>query len=140
MHSLVADRAAGTIHYGSVLLLNGIPPEAWEYVLGHKSALDHVLDGIRARLKPYRDATLREHFPPPPVTDQEMADWALHLAQVATVSVRTREIVHRLAASSPLNPANHPPGWRGPKSPPAAPKPPPLPPTHLQLSLFSPFT
>ena len=57
---LRADRDAGTILIDSETQLTGIPPEAWTYQLGNRSALDWVLDQHKERTP--KDPTIRARF------------------------------------------------------------------------------
>ena len=41
---LKADKAAGTIAIDEATTLSGIPPEAWDYKLGNRSAIEWILD------------------------------------------------------------------------------------------------
>jgi predicted helicase len=87
---LKADKEGGTIILDTATTLMGIPPEAWEYKLGHRSALEWVLNQygerkprdkmIRERLDTYRFADHKEH-----VIDL--------LCRVCTVSIETVRVV-----------------------------------------------
>ena len=57
---LRADRERGVIILDERTTLAGVPPEAWEYRLGSRSALEWVLDQYKEK-KP-RDPTIRERF------------------------------------------------------------------------------
>ena len=57
---LRADREKGAIVLDDRTTLRGVPPEAWEYQLGSRSALEWVLDQYKER-KP-RDPTIAERF------------------------------------------------------------------------------
>ena len=57
---LRADKERGVITLDEQTTLAGVPPEAWEYQLGSRSALEWVLDQYKER-KP-RDPTIRERF------------------------------------------------------------------------------
>ena len=57
---LRADQEKGIIHLDDRTALAGVPPEAWEYRLGSRSALEWVLDQYKER-KP-RDPTIAERF------------------------------------------------------------------------------
>ena len=82
-------------------MLTGIPPEAWHYRLGNRSALEWVLDQYKERTP--KDPTIREQF-----NTYRFAAHAAHvtdlLARVCTVSVATMKLVDALAAQSPLRP------------------------------------
>ena len=87
---LRADKAAGAILLDDKTTLRGIPPEAWEYQLGSRSALEWVLDQYKER-KP-RDPTIREKFNTYLFSDHKEQVIDL-LRKVCTVSVATMEIV-----------------------------------------------
>ena len=91
---LRADKDKGTITLDDKTTLTGIPPEAWEYQLGSRSALEWVLDQYKER-KP-RDPTIAERF-----NTYRFADYKERvvdlLMRVCTVSVKTVEIVGRMA-------------------------------------------
>ena len=91
---LRADKAKGTIILDDKTTLTGVPPEAWEYQLGSRSALDWVLDQYKER-KP-RDSTIAEKFNSYKFDDykEQVIDLLL---RVCTVSVKTVEIVGRMA-------------------------------------------
>lgn len=57
---LRADPAVGTITLDSETTLADVPPEAWAYRLGNRSAIDWVLDQYKEK-KP-KDPTIREKF------------------------------------------------------------------------------
>ena len=57
---LRADKERGTIILDEKTTLTGVPPDAWRYVLGNRSALEWVLDQYKER-KP-RDPTIAEKF------------------------------------------------------------------------------
>ena len=71
-----------------------MPPDAWRYRLGSRSALEWVLDQYKER-KP-RDPTIAEKF-----NTYRFADYKERvidlLKRVCTVSVRTMEIVDDMA-------------------------------------------
>jgi predicted helicase len=83
----------GRIVVDSETTLSGIPPEAWSYRLGNRSALDWVLDQHKER-RP-KDPTIREKFDTYRFADHKERVIAL-LARVATVSVETVRIVDAL--------------------------------------------
>ena len=91
---LRADKAAGAILLDDKTTLRGIPPEAWEYQLGSRSALEWVLDQYKER-KP-RDPTIREKFNTYRFSDHKEGVIDL-LQRVCTVSVATMEIVDSMA-------------------------------------------
>ena len=92
---LRADKDRGTIALDDKTTLRGVPPEAWEYQLGSRSALEWVLDQYKER-KP-RDPTIAERF-----NTYQFADYKERvidlLRRVCTVSVKTVEIVNRMAS------------------------------------------
>jgi predicted helicase len=57
---LKADRDEGAIILDSQTTLSGIPPEAWDYKLGNRSALEWILD--QHKEKKTKDPTIREKF------------------------------------------------------------------------------
>ncbi|MGD9614078.1 MAG: type ISP restriction/modification enzyme [Alphaproteobacteria bacterium] len=87
---LRADRSAGAIALDSETQLTGIPPSAWEYRLGNRSALDWVLDQHKEK-KP-KDPTIRERFNTYRFADHKERVIDL-LMRVTRVSVETVEIV-----------------------------------------------
>ena len=88
------DKARGRIILDDKTTLTGVPPEAWHYQLGNRSALEWVLDQYKEK-KP-RDATIAEKF-----NTYRFADYKERvidlLQRVCTVSVRTMEIVDDMA-------------------------------------------
>ena len=91
---LRADKGKGTIILDDKTTLTGVPPEAWEYRLGSRSALEWVLDQYKEK-KP-RDPTIAERF-----NTYRFADYKEQvidlLRRVCTVSVKTTEIVDGMA-------------------------------------------
>ena len=91
---LRADKERGSISLDDKTTLTGVPPEAWRYRLGSRSALEWVLDQYKER-KP-RDPTIAERF-----NTYRFADYKERvidlLKRVCTVSVRTMEIVDDMA-------------------------------------------
>ncbi|WP_444455025.1 type ISP restriction/modification enzyme [Rhodobacter capsulatus] len=94
---LKSDPAAGTITLDSETRLSGIPPEAWEYRLGNRSALDWVLD--QHKEKTPKDKTIREKFNTYRFADhkEKVADL---LARVTRVSVETMQIVEAMKSAT----------------------------------------
>ena len=92
---LRADKEKGTVILDDKTTLTGVPPEAWEYQLGSRSALEWVLDQYKER-KP-RDPTIAEKF-----NTYRFADYKEQvidlLRRVCAVSVMTVEIVDRMAS------------------------------------------
>ena len=87
---LRADKERGVITLDERTTLAGVPPEAWEYRLGSRSALEWVLDQYKEK-KP-RDPTIRERFNTYRFADHKEKVIDL-LQRVCTVSVRTTEVV-----------------------------------------------
>ena len=73
--------------------LTGVPPEAWQYRLGSRSALEWVLDQYKEK-KP-RDHTILEKFNTYRFADHKKQVIDL-LQRVCTVSVETVRIVSKL--------------------------------------------
>jgi predicted helicase len=80
----------GRIFVDSETTLAGIPPEAWEYKLGNRSALEWVLDQYKEK-KP-KDPTVREKFNTYRFAEYKEKVIGL-LMRVTTVSVQTVAIV-----------------------------------------------
>ena len=91
---LNTDKAKGSITLDDKTTLTGVPPDAWRYRLGNRSALEWVLDQYKEK-KP-RDPTIAEKF-----NTYRFADYKERvidlLRRVCTVSVRTMEIVDDMA-------------------------------------------
>jgi predicted helicase len=87
---LKADKNAGTIEVDGETTLGGIPPPAWDYMLGNRSALEWVLDQHKEK-KP-KDPTIRERFDTYRLADHKEKVIDL-LARVTTVSVETMKII-----------------------------------------------
>lgn len=87
---LKANKEAGRIMLDSETTLAGIPPEAWEYKLGNRSAVEWILDQYKES-KP-KDPTIREKFDTYRFADHKEKVIDL-LMRVTTVSVRTVAIV-----------------------------------------------
>ena len=96
---LRADKDRGVITLDEQTSLASVPPEAWEYRLGNRSALEWVLDQYKER-KP-RDPTIRERF-----NTYRFADHKEHvidlLGRVCTVSAFTTNIVEELDTRSSI--------------------------------------
>ena len=91
---LKPDKERGSIVLDDKTTLTGVPPDAWRYQLGSRSALEWVLDQYKEK-KP-RDPTIAEKF-----NTYRFADYKERvidlLKRVCTVSVRTMEIVDGMA-------------------------------------------
>ena len=87
---LRADKERGVITLDDKTTLMGVPPDAWRYRLGNRSALEWVLDQYKER-KP-RDPTIAEKF-----NTYRFADYKKRvidlLQRVCTVSAETMRIV-----------------------------------------------
>jgi predicted helicase len=94
---LKADRDNGHIVLDSETTLAGIPPEAWTYKLGNRSALEWILDQYKEK-KP-KDPTIREQFNTYRFADHKEKVIDL-LARVTRVSVETQAIVAAMRAQS----------------------------------------
>ena len=90
---LRADKVGGTIEIDSETVLQGVPPSAWEYKLGNRSALEWVLDQYKEK-KP-SDPTIAEKFNTYRLADYKEAVIDL-LKRVCTVSVKTMEIINQM--------------------------------------------
>ena len=87
---LRAKKEEGIIILDSKTELHEVPPQAWTYKLGNRSALEWILDQYKE--KKIRDATIREKF-----NTYRFADYKEQvidlLKRVCTVSVETMKIV-----------------------------------------------
>jgi predicted helicase len=91
--TLKADKEANLIKLDTETTLLGVPPVAWEYKLGNRSALEWVLDRYKER-KP-TDPTIREKFNNYRFMDYKESVIEL-LGRVCTVSVETMGIVEEM--------------------------------------------
>ncbi len=91
---LRADKERGAIVLDDKTTLTGVPPQAWEYRLGSRSALEWVLDQYKEK-KP-KDPTIAERFNTYRFADYKEKVIDL-LRRVCTVSVKTVEIVNRMS-------------------------------------------
>lgn len=87
---LKADKDNGRIVLDSETTLAGIPPEAWAYKLGNRSALEWILDQYKEK-KP-KDPTIRAKFDTYRFADHKEKVIDL-LTRVTRVSVETQTIV-----------------------------------------------
>ena len=94
---LLDNREAGRIVLDSQTTLTGVPPEAWDYKLGNRSALEWILDQYKEK-KP-KDPTIREKFNTYRFADYKEKVIDL-LVRVTAVSVRTQEIVAAMRAAA----------------------------------------
>ncbi len=95
---LKADPAAGRILIDEATTLADIPPAAWRYRLGNRSALEWVLDQYRESTP--RDPTIREKFNTYRFADYKEKVINL-LLRVCTVSVETQGIIEKMNAYPP---------------------------------------
>lgn len=94
---LKSDHSAGLIVVDSETQFGDVPSEAWDYVLGNRSAIDWVLDQHKER-KP-KDPTIREKFDTYRFADhkEQMIDL---LVRVVRVSVETVKITDEMRAAA----------------------------------------
>lgn len=90
---LKANKELGTIEVDEETTLSGIPPEAWDYKLGNRSALEWVLDQYKEK-KP-SDPTILEKFNTYRFADYNEEVIAL-LGRVCRVSLETVGVVRRM--------------------------------------------
>ena len=93
---LRADRESGRIVLDTQTSLAGVPPEAWDYRLGNRCALEWVLDQYKEK-KP-KDPTIREKFDTYRFADHKEKVIDL-LARVTRVSVETMRMVEAMKAA-----------------------------------------
>jgi predicted helicase len=90
---LKAIKETGLIEIDEYTMLTGIPPEAWEYKLGNRSALEWVLDQYKE--KKHSDTTIAAKF-----NTYRFADYKDHvidlLRKVCTVSVETMKVISEM--------------------------------------------
>ena len=96
---LRSDKERGIITLDERTSLTGIPPEAWEYRLGSRSALEWVLDQYKERQP--KDPTIRERFNTYRFADHKDRVIDL-LGRVCAVSVFTTTIVDELSLRSAI--------------------------------------
>ena len=94
---LRADRDTGLIRLDSETTLAGVPPEAWNYRLGNRSALECILDQYKEKTP--KDPTIREKFNTYRFATYKEKVIDL-LRRVTTVSVRTTEITSMMARTT----------------------------------------
>ncbi len=90
---LKANKEGGSITLDSETVLSGIPPEAWEYQLGNRCALEWILDQYKEK-KP-KDPTIRAKFDTYRFADYKEKVVDL-LMRVTAVSVATVEITRAM--------------------------------------------
>lgn len=90
---LRADKELGEIQLDEQTKLTGVPPQAWAYKLGNRSALEWILDQYKESNP--SDPTIREQF-----NTYRFADYKDHvidlLCRVCTVSVQTMDIISQM--------------------------------------------
>ncbi len=90
---LQADKTDHKIILDTDTELLGIPPIAWDYKLGNRSALEWILDQYKEKTP--KDPTIRAKF-----NTYKFADYKEHvidlLDRVCTVSVKTMEIIQQM--------------------------------------------
>jgi predicted helicase len=90
---LKANKEIGNVQLDSETQLTGIPPAAWTYKLGNRSALEWILDQYKEKTP--KDPTIRERF-----NTYRFADHKEHvidlLRRVTRVSVETMAIVEAM--------------------------------------------
>jgi predicted helicase len=92
---LKSEPTRGAVVVDSETQLTGIPPEAWDYRLGNRSAIDWVLD--QHKEKTPRDSTVAAKFNTYRFADHKESMIKL-LAKVVRVSVETVRIVEEMRA------------------------------------------
>lgn len=90
---LKADKETGNIRLDSETQLTGVPPEAWAYRLGNRSALEWILDQYKEKTP--KDPTIREKFNTYRFADHKEKVIDL-LKRVTRVSVETMKIVEAM--------------------------------------------
>jgi predicted helicase len=90
---LKADQEHGIIVLDSETRLSGVPPEAWTYKLGNRSALEWILDQYKEKTP--TDPTIREKFNTYRFADYKETVIDL-LSRVTRVSVETMRIVEAM--------------------------------------------
>jgi predicted helicase len=94
---LRAEVEAGEIILDEATTLGGVPPEAWDYKLGNRSALEWVLDQYKEKTP--KDRTIRDKFNTYRFADHKDKVIDL-LMRVCTVSVETQKIVRDMRLAS----------------------------------------
>ena len=90
---MALDKVQGTVKVNSSLTLAGIPSEAFDYVLGTRSALEWIVDQYHYESDPHTGITSDPNDP----ADEE---FIVHLIQrVTTVSLSTVKLVKQLPLS-----------------------------------------
>ncbi len=92
---LKAEKEAGNIKLDSETQLTGVPPQAWTYRLGSRSALEWILDQFKGKTP--KDPTIREKFNTYKFADHKEQVVDL-LQRVTRVSVETQSIIEEMKA------------------------------------------
>jgi predicted helicase len=92
---LRANKDDGNIQLDSETQLTGVPPEAWTYRLGNRSALEWILDQYKEKTP--KDPTIREKFNTYRFADHKEKVIDL-LKRVTRVSVETMKVVEAMRA------------------------------------------
>jgi predicted helicase len=92
---LKADKIKHCIEIDSQTILANIPPEAWQYQLGNRSALEWVLDQYKEKTP--KDPTIREKFNTYRFADHKEQVIEL-LGKVCRVSVETMALIEEIQA------------------------------------------
>ena len=93
---LKADKTIGRIDIDERTALHDVPPEAWDYRLGHRSALEWILEEYKETTP--RDPTIREKFNTYLFADHKETVIDL-LMRVCRVSVETVKIISVMPAA-----------------------------------------
>ncbi|NJN63170.1 MAG: DNA methyltransferase, partial [Coleofasciculaceae cyanobacterium RL_1_1] len=101
---LKADKTNGQIILDTETILTGIPPIAWTYKLGNRSAIEWVLD--QHKEKTPKDPTIRQLF-----NTYRFIDYKDHvidlLDRVCTVSIKTMETIAQMPDDAQHQPKLH---------------------------------
>ena len=92
---LRANKEMGNIQLDGETQLTGVPPQAWDYKLGNRSALEWILDQYKEKTP--KDPTIREKFNTYRFADHKEKVIDL-LKRVTRVSVDTMKIVEAMRA------------------------------------------
>ena len=93
---LRADKSNGNIRLDTETQLTGVPPEAWNYRLGNRSALDWILDQYKEKTP--RDPTIREKFNTYRFADykEKVIDLLLRVTRVSVETVKITDAMRAL--------------------------------------------
>lgn len=94
---LRTDKDEGSITLDSETKLRGIPPEAWDYKLGNRCALEWVLDQHKEK-KP-KDPTIREKFDTYRFADykEKVIDLLMRVTMVSVETERIMQVMKKAA-------------------------------------------